>query len=266
MDPSSRSIPAGPAPGSLSARAEPRMRISICIPAYDEEPVLAETLEEALGVIAGIPGAHEIVVVDDGSTDRTWDILTALAERHPLIRPIRHPRNLGNPMAQKTLVEAARGEYIFHIGADGEWRMAELPRMLELLQRGADIVIGVRREKQYTLWRKFVSSAYNMLVAALWGRHFGDLGSIKMARASLWKQLPFATNSAFVNAERVLIAHRNGACIAEIPVEHYARRTGRSRYASPWQALLAFRDLVRFRFSPRSRYRLRADWRESSSS
>jgi undecaprenyl-phosphate 4-deoxy-4-formamido-L-arabinose transferase len=159
-------------------------------------------------------------------------------------------------MAQKTLVEAARGEYIFHIGADREWRMAELPRMLELLEHGNDIVIGVRRDKQYTPWRKLVSGGYNLLVALLWGRHFGDLGSIKMARASVWKRLPFDTRSAFVNAERVLIAHRSGARIATLPVDHAARKTGRSSYASPLQAARALRDLVRFRLSRRSRARL----------
>jgi glycosyltransferase involved in cell wall biosynthesis len=240
------------------------MRISVCIPAYNEEGALADTLAEARAVLAEIPGEHEILVVDDGSSDRTWEILSSEAERHPIIRPLRHPRNLGNPMALRTLVEAARGDVIFHIGADREWRMAELPRMLAVLEQGHDIVIGVRREKQYTPWRKFVSASYNALVALLWGRHFGDLGSIKLARAGPWKQIPFATESAFANAERILIAHRNGARIATVPVDHQARRTGRSRYASPVQAARALRDLVRFRLSSRSRARLPAGWLDAA--
>jgi len=235
------------------------MRLSVCIPAYNEADILGETIEEAVDTLRAIPGEHEILVVDDGSTDDTWTVLQEAARRHPQVRPLRHPRNQGNPVALKTLVEAARGEVIFHIGADREWRMAEIPRMLAVLEQGNDIVIGVRKHKQYTPWRRFVSGAYNLLVAALWGRHFGDLGSIKMARASLWKRIPFDTTSAFVNAERILIAYRSGARIATLPVGHRARRTGRSSFTSPLHALRAFRDLVRFRLSDRSRRPLPED-------
>ena len=87
-----------------------------------------------------------------------------------ILRVLRHERNLGNPAAQKTLVCAARGEFIFHIGADREWRMSEIHRMRAKLKEGYDIVIGVRRNKQYTLGRKMVSEGFNLLVALLWGR------------------------------------------------------------------------------------------------
>jgi hypothetical protein len=189
--------------------------------------------------------------------------LTRLAEGEPMLRPIQHPRNLGNPRAQRTLVEAARGEVIFHIGADREWRMSEIPRMLARIEAGADIVIGVRRRKQYTWSRKLVSASFNALVAVLWGKHFGDLGSLKMARAALWKQLPFMSNSAFLHAERLLIAYHNGARIDQIDVDHIARRTGESKFASPRQAARALAELVRFRLSARSRYQLPSGWRTS---
>jgi len=235
------------------------VRISVCIPAYNEAEVIADTVQEAADVLAGIPGEHEILVVDDGSSDATWAILEATAERQPLLRPLRHERNRGNPAALKTLVEAARGDVVFHIGADRESKMSELPRMLEVLEAGNDIVIGVRRDKQYTPWRKFVSGVYNWLVALLWGRHFGDLGSIKLARASLWKRIPFDTSSVFMNAERILIAHRSGARIATVRVDHVGRATGKSSYGGPGQALRAFWGLLRFRFSRRSRTRVPLD-------
>lgn len=239
-------------------------RVSVCIPAYNEEAIIAETVAEAAEVLGGVPGRHEILVCDDGSSDRTWEILQDLTLRVPMLRPLRHERNQGNPIAQRTLVGAAQGQLIFHIGADCEWRMAEIPRMMAKLDEGYDIVIGVRREKQYTIGRKIVSSGYNWLVALLWGRHFGDLGSIKMARASLWQQLPFGSTSAFLHAERILIAYRNGARIGTISVEHTARTTGTSAYTNPRQAVRALRELVAFRVSRRSRYQLPSDWRRRS--
>ena len=231
--------------------------VSVCIPAYNEADIIAETIAEAAMVLATLPGEHEIVVVDDGSQDDTWNILQDLQPCFPQLVPIRHTQNQGIAGAQKSLVTTAGCEYVFHIGADRQWRMDEIPRLLFTMhEKGSDIVIGVRTNKQYTPWRKLVSASFNLLVALLWGKHFGDLGSIKLAKTRLWKQIPFGTNSAFVHAQRLLIAHRNGARIATIPVEHLPRLTGESKFTSPFQAVRAFLELVRFRFSALSRYQL----------
>lgn len=235
--------------------------VSVLIPAYNEEAVIAETVAEAAEVLARMPGHHEILVCDDGSADRTWAILAELSGRYPMLRAIRHKHNQGYPAATRTLAEAARGRYVAQYAADREWSMSEIPRMLAEIEKGCDIVIGVRRSKDYSLWRKFVSGCFNWLVALLWGKHFGDIGSIKMARARLWSQIPFRSASAFGQAERLIIAHHNGARIRKILVGHVARDTGKSKYASPTQALRAFLDVVRFRFSARSRTRIPDDWR-----
>lgn len=252
--------------GHGSAAGEEPIRVSVCIPAYNEEAVIADAVAEAAEVLCDLPGRHEILVCDDGSGDRTWDILTALAEEQPMLRPIRHERNQGFVAATRTLTEAARGEYIAQYPADREWRMSDIPRLLEAMEQGGcDIVIGVRRHKQYGLWRKFVSGAFNLTVAVLWGKHFGDIGSIKLARARLWKLIPLGSSSAAGQAERLLIAHRSGARIGSIPVDHTARETGESRYASPLEAVRAFFDLVKFRLSRRGRARLPEGWRSAPS-
>ena len=238
------------------------VRISVCIAAYNEEPIIAATVAEAVEVLQQIPGRHEILVVNDGSTDRTGAILAELAEREPMLRPLTHEHNRGNPAGQRTLVGAARGQYIFHIGADRQWRMSEMHQMLATIERGYDIVIGVRRDKQYSLSRKFVSTSYNLLVALLWGKHFGDLGSLKFVRASLWRRVPFLSDSAFVHAQRVIIAHRNGARLATVPVDHMPRTSGKSSFANPKQVIKATVELLRFRLSADSRYDI-GPWRET---
>lgn len=230
--------------------------VTVVIPAYDEEACIEDTVREAVEVLAQVPGEHEILVADDGSRDRTWEILERLRAELPMLRTLRHPENRGLAAAQKTLVTAARGRYIFHIGADGEFRMADLIPMLAALEAGHDICIGVRRDKDYSPWRKIASSSYNALVAILWGKHFGDLGSIKLARADIWKRVPFRARSAFVNAERVLIAYHNGARVTTVPVSHRARNAGESKYGSPMQSVYALRDLLAFRLSRASRRRL----------
>lgn len=217
--------------------------------------MIADTIAEALAAFDEIPGEHEILVVDDGSSDRTWEIIDELARNDERVRVFRHSENRGLAAAQRTLIGNANGKYIFHIGADREWRMAEMIPMLAALEGGGyDICIGVRRKKKYTLSRRIASAGFNWSVALLWGEHFGDLGSIKLARASLWKRIPIRSGSAFVNAERVLIARRNGARIVKVPVDHAYRSTGASKFTSPIQSLRALGDLVRLRFSAASRY------------
>jgi glycosyltransferase involved in cell wall biosynthesis len=232
--------------------------VSICIPAYNEEQAVARTVREAADVLRQLPGAHELLVLDDGSTDATHRVLCDLAGQCRELRVLRHARNLGCATSLHDLAQAAEGRYIFETGADGQWRMSELPQMLTVIESGYDLVIGVRRVKRYGPWRRLVSAAFNLLVRLLWGRDFGDLGSIRLARADLWKRIPLGRRSAFGLAEKVLIAHCNGARIATILVDHLPRATGRSRFANPWQALYGLFDLLAFRLSARSRLRLNA--------
>jgi hypothetical protein len=126
--------------------------------------------------------------------------------------------------------------------------------MFSTLQQGCDVVVGVRRRKDYSLSRAVISTVYNRLVTWIWGRNFHDIGSIKMAHASLWKRIPTVSSSAFIHAERLLIAASQGARIVTIPVEHTSRRTGRSHMAGLRPAYEASLDLIRF-WCARGRHR-----------
>ncbi len=221
--------------------------ISVCIPVFNEAERIAPVVAEAQAALAQLPGEHEVLVVNDGSTDSTAQVLESLSRRWPNIRVFHHSQNRGLAQAQKTLLAHARGQYIFHVGGDGQWRMADMIPMFWKLQQGYDVVLGVRRHKHYGPWRRLVSWSYNALVAVLWGRWYGDLGSVKMARARVWKSLPVQSTSAFANAERVLLAQGAGARIATLPVAHRPRPGGRSSFVHPKQALRALADLIRFR-------------------
>jgi glycosyltransferase involved in cell wall biosynthesis len=227
--------------------------ITICMTAYNEEAVIADTVNDCISVLDQIPGQHAILVVNDGSTDRTGEILHELEKKHPRLRVLVHPENRGIARAQRWLVQEAKGELIFHFASDGEWKAKELHGLLDKLHEGYDIVIGVRRKKNYTLYRWITSRFYNVLVLILFGKNFHDIGSIRLARANLWKRIPAESNSAFFIAEKLLLAYRNGARIGFSPVDHVWRSTGRSKFNNPLRALEAFVELFNFWLSPRSR-------------
>jgi dolichol-phosphate mannosyltransferase len=230
--------------------------ITICMTAYNEEAVIANTICDCITVLNQIPGDHTILAVNDGSTDRTGEILQNLAAQYAQLRILVHPENRGIAQAQRWLIGEAQSDLIFHLAADGEWRASELHGLLAKLSQGYDIVIGVRRHKHYSAYRKVVSWLYNVFTLLLFGKNFRDIGSIKLVRAGLWKRLPAESNSAFFMAERLLLASRNGARIGFVPVDHVWRATGRSKFNNPLRALEAFVELVQFWWSPRSRQRL----------
>jgi glycosyltransferase involved in cell wall biosynthesis len=221
--------------------------------AYNEEAVIADTVRDCLEVLDGIPGEHTVLVVDDGSTDRTGEILQGLRREDPRLTVLVHPENRGYARAQRWLISEAPGDVIVHLAADGEWRAREMLGMLDALNGGFDIVIGVRRRKHDTAYRRFVSGVYNALVVVLFGRNLRDIGSIRTARASIWKRLPARSDTASFMAEKLLLAAGNGARIGFVPVDHTPRTQGASKFDNPLRALEAFRDLIAFRLSRRSR-------------
>jgi glycosyltransferase involved in cell wall biosynthesis len=224
--------------------------------AYNEEAVIADTVYDCVKVLAELPGQHTILVVNDGSTDRTGEILDDLARKLPQLRVLVHPENRGLARALRWLIHEAKGELIFHIASDGEWRASELHSMLAKLHEGYDIVIGVRRKKHYSWYRKAVSWCFNLCILVLFRKNLRDIGSIRLVRAKLWKRIPAEATSAFFSAEKLLLAHRNGARIGFVLVDHVWRTTGKSKFNNPLRAFEAFGELLRFWWSPRSRQKL----------
>ncbi len=230
-------------------------RISVCIQAFDEEAAIAATVHATAGVLAAMPGEHEILVCDDGSRDATPAVLRGLCDELPLLRVLTQPENRGIALARRRLVEEARGEVIFHMPADGECRPEALVALLARLDNGFDIVLGVRRRKRYTLPRLVQSWTYRALVALCFGDDLRDPGGVRLARATIWKRLHAESTSAFYMAEKLLVGLRHGARLGFVPVDHAWRATGTSRFSGPRPALAALRDLIAFRLSARSRAR-----------
>ena len=115
------------------------IKVSVIIPAYNEEQAISRVLEELIAVMDSLKTLYEIIVVDDGSTDNT----RALAERYPRVRVIAHSENRGPGAARTTGVRQARGQYVVMIDADGTYPVAAIPRLLEELSE-CDMVIGAR--------------------------------------------------------------------------------------------------------------------------
>jgi glycosyltransferase involved in cell wall biosynthesis len=199
------------------------------VPFYNEEESIApmhRALVEALEPI-GVP--FEMVFVDDGSRDSTLAIAVGLTKHDPRVRVVKFRRNYGQTAAMAAGIEAARGDVIVTMDGDLQNDPRDIPRFLELIDRGYDIVVGWRYDRQDKLVsRKIPSRIANRLIARVTGVPIRDNGcSLKAYRASLIKRIPlYSEMHRFIPA----IANIAGPRIAEIKVRHHARQFGKSKY------------------------------------
>jgi glycosyltransferase involved in cell wall biosynthesis len=218
--------------------------LSALFPAYNEAACIVQVIEEADAALRNAGFSYEIVVLDDASTDRTWQLLQQLSERMPALRLLQHEVNRGIRVSLDDLFSSARGTWLFHNGSDGQWKTAEVLRMMPLANDPHTIVVGRRRHKHYGWWRSFVSTMYNWLPLFLFGVRVYDAGGIKLFPKQLLKEVSPRSRSVFREGERLIRAARAGYRIAVIDVDSAPRLTGKASGARFALVVGAVRDLV----------------------
>ncbi len=200
--------------------------LSIVIPAYNEAGSIAATLSDALAVGPRVSHRLEVVVCDDGSRDDTAAIVRTAAAADPRVRLIGRRTNAGIEASIRALYASADSAWVFLNAADRQWPMSSLEPMAAAVADGADLVIGVRRNKRdvYSPYRRVLSWSFEHVVRRL-GAPSADPGSIKLGRRELLAAAVVA-DGVFAEGERVIRAARTGARIVEVPVEFHRRGSG----------------------------------------
>lgn len=204
-------------------------RVSVVIPVYNEEAAIAHDLETVLATMAQAGYDFEVLVVDDGSTDRTARIVAG----YPSVRLIRHPRNMGVGAARKTGMRFATGDVIATTDGDGSYPNHDLPRLLERLQDN-DMVVGARiRESGTWAWLRRPAKAFVRLLASyLTGVSIPDLNSgLRCFRKEVAQQfLSLLPNGHSWESTITLAFLTSGYRVDYLPVDYYPRRGGRSSF------------------------------------
>jgi glycosyltransferase involved in cell wall biosynthesis len=202
--------------------------ISIVLPVLNESESLEE-LGKALLTVAATHGLHlEVIFVDDGSGDDSWDKIRRLATSDPRIRGIRFRRNFGKAAALAAGFDAAQGQVVLQMDADLQDDPSEIPKFLAKLEEGFDVVNGWKRVRKDPWHKVWPSRVFNWLVSRLTGLKLRDHNcGFKCSRAGVVKELPlYGELHRFIP----VMAHARGYRVAELPVEHHPRRYGRSKY------------------------------------
>lgn len=219
--------------------------LSIVLPAFNERQNIEAAVRRATEVATRLCASHEVIVVDDGSTDGTADVVSAIAQQDPRVRLLRHGRNLGYGEALRTGFLAARLDLVFFTDADNQFDLDELEGFLPVIDR-ADVVCGYRANRQDAPHRRALARGWNILVRLLLDVPVRDIDcAFKLFRRDVLRDLRIESVGAMVNTELMVKLGRSGSTVVELPVTHLPRTAGRARGAHPRVIARAFVELVR---------------------
>jgi glycosyltransferase involved in cell wall biosynthesis len=206
-----------------------RLDMSIVVPLYNEEENVDAAVEEILGVLDGMPQSAEVILVDDGSRDQTGRLALAWHQRDERVRVIQFRRNFGQTAAIMAGFRYARGKAVVLIDGDQQNDPRDLPKVIEQMDAGYDVVSGWRKDrKDKLLMRKIPSRIANRLISKVTGVHLHDYGcTLKAYHTDVVRHLNlYGELHRFIPALAGLI----GARVVEIPVNHRPRTRGTSKY------------------------------------
>lgn len=207
--------------------------ISFIIPVYNEELNITGVFRDLYAVLADHPEWNwEVIVVEDGSQDRTRQVILDLVQKYPETHLILHEKNQGWVASMKDGFAQAKGKFIMYIGADEEFDCSELPSFIAPLttsEERADIVLGVRWQRNaYRLHRFFMSVIYIFMLNAMFRLRINDYNWSQVWSREFLESIEIRSKSLFMLPEIIVKAHDLGFKIKEVPSNHRGRRTGKS--------------------------------------
>jgi glycosyltransferase involved in cell wall biosynthesis len=223
----------------------PSIDLSVLLPAYNEAPNLPEVIDEITAVLAATDLTYEVLVVDDGSTDGTADLLEKLGAQFDHLRWVCFRRNAGKSEALRSGFELARGRTIVLMDADGQDDAGAIPTLLAELDGGLDLVTGRRSQRNDRFVKRSTSKLYNWMTAKITGVPGKDFNSgLKAIRKEVAEELELYGE---LHRYIPVLAASNGFRVGEVDVQHRARLHGESKFgrARFWRG---FFDLITVKF------------------
>lgn len=220
--------------------------LSVVLPAYNEEAIIAQTVHACAETLARLAPDYEIVVVDDGSRDRTGQIADELAAANLRVRVVHNQPNRGYGGALIAGFDAASKELAFFMDADGQFDIRDIARLIEQREQGHRVVLGYREHRQDPFIRLVNAWGWNLLVSLLFGLRVRDVDcAFKLFDTELVRLCDIHAEGAMVNTELLVKLKKLGIGFVEVPVGHYPRQHGSATGANLKVIAHAFRELLR---------------------
>ncbi len=227
-----------------TSSAAARPWLSLVFPVFDEERNISLLLDSARATAARLTPDFEIILVDDGSRDRSAEIIDQHCTGEPRCRVVRHDCNTGYGAALRSGLREAQGELIFFSDADLQFDLSEIEKLLEHTEE-FDIVAGYRARRSDPWPRRVIAATWGALVRVLFGLRVRDIDcAFKVFRSEVIEAIEIEAIGAFVNTEILVRARAAGFRIHQVPVSHRRRRHGDQSGANPKVILRAIVELT----------------------
>ena len=226
--------------------------LGVAFLAYNEEELIAKTVQEAVDSLSAVPGLDwRVMVVDDGSRDRTGEIADGLAKANERVSVFHHDGNKGYAVATETALRNTPGEVVMVVDGDGQHTMADAPIFLDEIRKGADVVFGWKKKRHDPFARLILSKGLNTLSGWLLGSPLHDInGGCRAFRRDVARRIEIKHRINFVGDEIYARCRIAGWKVAEVVVRHFPREAGQSIHR-PWKMLGTIRRVIRYLFDLR---------------
>lgn len=222
--------------------------LSVVIPAYNEEGNLTKLVNETVKEARKVCKDFEIVIVNDGSKDKTSEVAHSLARTYKEVRTIDHKKNQGVALAWRTGVTSAKKDIILYIEGDGQQPFKDQYELLKKI-KDYDLVLGYRSFRfDYSKFRLAMSYGYLFLIFALFGLRYKDVGWSQAYRRKIFDKIEMKSVTPFFDTEVVIKARRLGFRVTEARSYYHKRESGVTKYGNTKTAWIIFKEIVRMRF------------------
>ena len=206
--------------------------VSVFFPAYNDAPSIAALVDAAFDVLQQTAPDHEVIVINDGSTDTTGQVLAALERRYgPRLRVVTHPQNRGYGGALRSGFAAATKDLVFYTDGDGQYDVRELPKLLAAMTSDTGLVNGYKLERNDPAHRIWIGNVYNAFARFLFRIRIRDVDcDFRLIRRHLLEEIELVSTSGTICVELVRKLELLPFRIREVGVHHYPRQHGRSQF------------------------------------
>jgi glycosyltransferase involved in cell wall biosynthesis len=223
-----------------------RPSISVFFPAYNDAGTIASLVVLADRTLRRLTDDYEIIVVNDGSTDHTAQVLSELENHYPRFRVVNHPTNLGYGSALRTGFASASKDLIFYTDGDAQYDVRELEKLVPLMTDDVDIVNGYKIQRSDPRHRIIIGQIYCSIVKLAFGIKIKDVDcDFRLVRRSCYNRVRLSSTSGTICVEMIKSFQDAGLRFAQSPVHHYHRAYGKSQFFNFRRLFKTFMDLSR---------------------
>ncbi|OGE18067.1 hypothetical protein A3F00_02020 [Candidatus Daviesbacteria bacterium RIFCSPHIGHO2_12_FULL_37_11] len=220
--------------------------ISVFFPCYNDAKSISKLIRDSFLILKKLTPNHEVIVIDDGSTDSSRSVLKKLTLIYPRLKLVFHERNLGYGGALRSGFKAATKELIFYTDGDGQYDVKEFSILLSLMTKDVDFVNGIKMSRRDPTYRVFIGNLYSFVARWMFFLPTYDVDcDFRLIRRLLLKKIDLQSNSGSICVELVKKAQRAGAKFRQVSIHHRERKWGESQFFRIDRILTTFFELGR---------------------